>query len=66
MMKQHVFMFSSQSDFKILSYLPLIIDFINHIHHCIRIDYYHFYFDFLILTHFLFFSYLKICMIKMQ
>ena len=66
MMKQHVFMFSSRIDFKILSYLPLIIDFINHIHYCIRIDYYHFYFDFLILTHFLFFSYLKSRMIKMQ
>ena len=27
-----------QNDFKILSYLLLVIDFINHIHYCIRID----------------------------
>ena len=37
-MKRHICMFSSQNDFKILSYLLLIIDFINHIHYCIQID----------------------------
>ena len=57
---------SSRGNFKILNSLLLINDFINHIHYCIRIDYYYFYLDFLILTHFLFFSYLKIRMIKIQ
>ena len=29
-----MFMFSFRSDFKILSYLLLILDFINHVHYC--------------------------------
>ena len=33
-----MFIFSSRSDFKILSELLLILDFINHIHYCIRLD----------------------------
>ena len=37
-MKRHMFMFSFRSDFKILNYLLLIIDFINYVHYCIRID----------------------------
>ena len=35
-----MFLFSSRSDFKILSELLLILDFINHIHYCIRLDYF--------------------------
>ena len=33
----HIYVFFSH-DFKILSYLLPIIEFINHIHYCIRID----------------------------
>ena len=33
-----MFMFSSRNDFKILSELLLILDFINHIHNCIGLD----------------------------
>ena len=33
-----MYMFSSRSDFKILSELLLILDFINHIHYYIRLD----------------------------
>ena len=55
-----MFMFSSRSDFKILTVIySYILDFINHIHYCIPFDIFY-YFDFLLLTHFLFFSYLKI------
>ena len=36
--KWHVFMFSSLNAFKTLSELLLILDFINHIHYCIRHD----------------------------
>ena len=57
-------MFSSRSDFKILSEFLLILDFINHIHYCIRLDLKKKYCEFLILTHFLFFSYLEIRMIN--
>ena len=38
-------LFSSRNDFKILSELLLILDFINHIHYCIRLDYF-FYYEF--------------------
>ena len=34
-----MFMFSSRSDFKILSELLHIFDFINHIHYCVRLDF---------------------------
>ena len=60
-----MFMLSSRSDFKILDELILILDFINHINHCIGLGLF-LYCEFLILTHFLFFSYLRIRMIKMQ
>ena len=60
-----MFMFSSRSDFKILSELLLILDFINHIHYFIRLDLI-FYCEFFIPTHFLIFLYLKVRMIKMQ
>ena len=33
-----MFIFSSRSDFEILSELLLILDLINHIHDCIRLD----------------------------
>ena len=33
-----MFMFSSRSDFEILSELLLILVFINNIHYCIRLD----------------------------
>ena len=32
-----MFMFSSRNDFKILSEVLLILDFVIHIHHCIRL-----------------------------
>ena len=59
-------MFSSRSNFQILNELLLILDFINHIYYCIRLDFKKIYCEFLILTHFLFFLYLEIRMIKMQ
>ena len=34
-----MFMFFSLNDFKILIDLLLILDFINHIHYCIRLDF---------------------------
>ena len=61
-----MFMFSARIDFKILIKLLLILDIINHIHYCIRLDLKKNYCEFLILTHFLFFSYMEIRMIKMQ
>ena len=62
-----MFIFSSRSDFKILSELLLILDFINHIHYCIRLDLKTNIANFSFLhSHFLFFSYLEIRMIKMQ
>ena len=63
-----MFMFSSRTDFKNLSEVQLILDLINHIHYCKRLDLKNNnkYCVFLILTHFLFFSYLEIHMIKMQ
>ena len=60
-----MFMFSARIDFKILSKLLLILDFINHIHYCIRLDFFFEKCEFLILTHSVFFLYLEIRMIKM-
>ena len=50
-----MFMFPARIDFKILSTLLLILDFINHINYCLRLDFKKKYCEFLILTHFLFF-----------
>ena len=44
-----MYMFSSRSDFKISSELLLILDFISHIHYCIRLDLKKKYCEFLIL-----------------
>ena len=63
-----MFMFSSRSDFEILSELLLILDFKNHIHYCIWLDLKkkNITVNFSFLHIFLFFSYLKIRMIKLQ